>query len=69
MKTSKVGDVDESIKSHRGSDQQSDCSIIVGVLEAGTCKLGDMLVDSPVMFMQTFNNPDYGGWSRCRYPR
>ncbi|KAF7196018.1 Dehydrogenase citC [Pseudocercospora fuligena] len=36
--------------------------ISVGVLEAGTCKLGDMLVDSPVMFMQTFNNPDYD-WS------
>ncbi|KAM3414932.1 hypothetical protein BST61_g10072 [Cercospora zeina] len=33
--------------------------IKVGVLEAGTSKLGDMLVDSPVMFMQTFNNPDY----------
>lgn len=33
--------------------------INVGVLEAGTSKLGDMLVDSPVMFMQTFNNPDY----------
>jgi hypothetical protein len=31
----------------------------VGVLEAGTSKLGDMLVDSPVMFMQTYNNPDY----------
>ncbi|KAK4616901.1 Dehydrogenase citC [Fulvia fulva] len=33
--------------------------VSVGVLEAGNSKLGDMLVDSPVMFMQTFNNPDY----------
>lgn len=33
--------------------------VSVGVLEAGQCKLGDQLVDSPVMFMQTFNNPEY----------
>ena len=33
--------------------------ISVGVLEAGESKLGDPLVDSPVMFMRTFNNPDY----------
>ena len=33
--------------------------ISVGVLEAGNSKLGDMMVDSPVMFMQMFNNPDY----------
>ena len=33
--------------------------VSVGVLEAGENKLGDQLIDSPVMFMQTFNNPDY----------
>jgi choline dehydrogenase-like flavoprotein len=33
--------------------------VSVGVLEAGESKLGDQLVDSPAMFMQTFNNPDY----------
>lgn len=33
--------------------------ISVGVLEAGESRLGDPIVDSPVMFMQTFNNPDY----------
>lgn len=36
--------------------------VTVGVLEAGTSKLGDMMVDSPVAFMQTFNHPDYD-WS------
>lgn len=33
--------------------------VSVGVLEAGENRLDDQLVDSPVMFMQTFNNPDY----------
>jgi choline dehydrogenase-like flavoprotein len=33
--------------------------VSVGVLEAGESKLGDQLVESPAMFMQTFNNPDY----------
>ena len=33
--------------------------ISVGVLEAGESKLGDPLVDSPVMFMQIFNNHYY----------
>ena len=33
--------------------------ITVGVLEAGKNRLGDMLIDSPVMYMQTFNDPEY----------
>lgn len=33
--------------------------LTVGVLEAGESKLGDMLVDSPVAFMQMFMNKDY----------
>lgn len=33
--------------------------VTVGVLEAGKSRLGDMLVDSPVMFMQMFMNKDY----------
>ena len=33
--------------------------VTVGVLEAGKNKLGDMLVDSPVIFMQMFNDPEY----------
>jgi choline dehydrogenase-like flavoprotein len=33
--------------------------IVVGVLEAGNAKLGDPIVDSPVTFVQTFNNPEY----------
>ncbi|KAF2168878.1 GMC oxidoreductase [Zasmidium cellare ATCC 36951] len=33
--------------------------VTVGVLEAGKSKLGDMLVDSPVAFMQMFMNKDY----------
>ena len=33
--------------------------VTVGVLEAGKNRLGDMLVDSPAMFLQMFNNPEY----------
>lgn len=33
--------------------------ISVGVLEAGKCRLGDPLVDSPVAFMQMFNDAEY----------
>lgn len=33
--------------------------VTVGVLEAGTSKLGDMLVDCPAMFPQTFGDPNY----------
>lgn len=33
--------------------------VSVGVIEAGKSKLGDMMVDSPVAFMQMFNNPEY----------
>ncbi|CAK4013685.1 alcohol oxidase [Lecanosticta acicola] len=40
----------------------------VGVIEAGKSKLGDMLVDSPVMFMQTFMNPDYD-WCHMTEPQ
>nr|POE71338.1 putative gmc-type oxidoreductase [Quercus suber] len=33
--------------------------VTVGVLEAGKNKLRDVLVDSPVAFMQMYNNPEY----------
>ena len=33
--------------------------VTVGVLEAGTSKLGDMLIDCPAMFMQLYNKPEY----------
>ena len=33
--------------------------VTVGVIEAGKNKLGDPLVDIPLMFSQMFNNPDY----------
>lgn len=33
--------------------------VTVGVIEAGKNKLGDMLVDTPAMFLQMFNNPEY----------
>lgn len=33
--------------------------VTVGVLEAGKNRLDDPLIDSPAMFMQTFNNPEY----------
>lgn len=33
--------------------------VSVGVLEAGKNKLDDPLVDSPVTFMQMYNNPEY----------
>lgn len=42
--------------------------VTVGVLEAGPNKLGDMLVDVPAMFMQTFNNPDYD-WRHMTVPQ
>ena len=33
--------------------------VTVGVLEAGTSKLGDMLVDCPAMFLEQFGKPEY----------
>lgn len=33
--------------------------ITVGVLEAGKNRLGDMLVDCPGLFLQTFSNTEY----------
>lgn len=33
--------------------------VTVGVLEAGTSKLGDMLIDCPAMYLQTYGNPEY----------
>lgn len=34
-------------------------NVTVGVLEAGTSKLGDMLVDCPALFLQMFGKPEY----------
>lgn len=31
----------------------------VAVLEAGGCKLDDIMVDCPALFLQMFNNPTY----------
>ena len=36
-----------------------DPNVNVGVIEAGKNKLGDMLVDVPLLFSQMFNNPEY----------
>lgn len=33
--------------------------VTVGVLEAGKCKLNDMLVDTPAFFQQMLGNPEY----------
>ena len=33
--------------------------VTVGVLEAGKNKLDDMFIDTPALFLQIFNNPDY----------
>jgi alkyl hydroperoxide reductase subunit AhpF len=33
--------------------------ITVGVIEAGKNRLGDMLVDTPAMFLQMLGNPEY----------
>lgn len=42
--------------------------VTVGVLEAGKNHLDDALVDSPVAFMMTFNNPDYD-WGHMTVPQ
>jgi choline dehydrogenase-like flavoprotein len=42
--------------------------VTVGVLEAGANKLNDILVDTPALFMQTFNNPDYD-WQHMTVPQ
>jgi GMC oxidoreductase len=34
-------------------------NITVGVIEAGKNRLGDMLVDTPAMFLQMLGNPEY----------
>lgn len=36
-----------------------DPNITVGVIEAGKNRLGDMLVDTPAMFLQMLGNPEY----------
>jgi GMC oxidoreductase len=36
-----------------------DPDVTVGVLEAGKNRLGDMLVDTPAMFLQMLGNPEY----------
>jgi len=33
--------------------------IMVGVLEAGEDRRGDLLIDCPALFLGTFNHPDY----------
>lgn len=42
--------------------------VTVGVLEAGSNKLGDMLVDCPAMFLQMFSNPEYD-WQHMTVPQ
>ena len=36
-----------------------DPNVTVGVLEAGKSHLGDMLIDTPGLFPQMLNNPEY----------
>ena len=36
-----------------------DPDISVGVIEAGKNRLGDVLVDTPAMFLQMLGNPEY----------
>lgn len=36
-----------------------DPNVTVGVIEAGQNKLGDMLVETPAMFLQMFGKPEY----------
>jgi choline dehydrogenase-like flavoprotein len=42
--------------------------VTVGVIEAGKNKLGDMLVDTPAMFIQMLGNPEYD-WNYKTVPQ
>ena len=45
-----------------------DLNVNVGVLEAGSDRRGDMLIDTPAAFMKTFKNPDYD-WAYMTAPQ
>lgn len=42
--------------------------VTVGVIDAGKNKLGDMLVDTPALFIQMLGNPEYD-WNYMTVPQ
>lgn len=45
-----------------------DANVVIGVIEAGSHKVNDPLVDTPTTFPQMFENPEYD-WNMYTVPQ